>query len=46
LLANELVQFVEKNDILLDIHSTHSDDKPFVFLDYNDEKNTFLAKSC
>lgn len=46
LLANELIKFLDKNDILIDIHSSHSDDKPFVFLDYNDEKNTFLAKSC
>jgi uncharacterized protein len=46
ILANELVKLVDENDILLDLHSTHSDDEPFVFLDYKDEKNTFLAKSC
>ena len=45
-IANYLCELIDKNDILLDIHSTHSDDKPFVFLDYLDEKNTLLAKSC
>ena len=45
-LANELTNFIDKSDILLDIHSTHSDDEPFVFLDYDDEENNLLAKSC
>lgn len=45
-LANILTKLVKENDILLDIHSTHSDDEPFVFLDYNDEENNKLAKAC
>jgi succinylglutamate desuccinylase len=45
-LANELTTIIDENDVLLDLHSTHSDDEPFVFLDFNDEKNRFLAEAC
>lgn len=45
-LANELTTIIDENDVLLDLHSSHTDDEPFVFLDYTDEKNNFLAKSC
>ncbi len=43
-IANILTDLVDKCDILLDIHSTHSDDKPFVFLDFLGEGNSKLAK--
>jgi succinylglutamate desuccinylase len=45
-IADELTDFIDKNDVLLDIHSTSSKSDPFVFLDYNDNNNNFLAKSC
>lgn len=45
-LANILVKYIDENDILVDLHSTHTDDKPFIFLDYKDEENLFLANSC
>lgn len=45
-LANYITDFIDKNDILLDIHSSHSDDEEFVFLDYNTKDNTLLSKAC
>lgn len=43
-LANILTGFIDDCDILLDIHSTHSDDAPFVFLDSHYGHNVKLAK--
>lgn len=42
-IANALLPYIEKCDIMLDLHSTHCPkDIPFAFLDYPNEKNLEL----
>lgn len=42
-LANEIVELIEKCDVMLDLHSTHcKDDEPFVFCDYPNVDNLKL----
>ena len=39
-IANQLLSYIEKADVLLDLHSTHcKDDEAFAFIDYPSEKN-------
>ena len=39
-IANQLLSYIEKADILLDLHSTHCpEDEAFAFIDYPNEKN-------
>jgi len=45
-LANEITKVIKENEIIVDLHSSHTDDEEFIFLDYQDEKNKFLAESC
>lgn len=45
-LANEICPLIAKNDLMLDLHSTHvQGDQPFAFCDYPDEYNTRLIKA-
>ena len=42
-IANELTDYIENCDIMVDLHSTHCpDDEEFWFIDYPDEKNCEL----
>lgn len=42
-IANELTDFIENCDIMVDLHSTHCpEDEEFWFIDYPDEKNREL----
>ncbi len=43
-LANVLCDYVDKIDVLLDIHSIHSDGKPFIFQDYADKETESFVK--
>ncbi len=45
-LANEIIKIINKNNIVIDLHSSHTDDEEFIFLDYQDNKNKELAESC
>lgn len=44
LLANELIEYIDNADYILDIHSIQSKWKPFVFQDYSDKKTELFAK--
>ena len=41
--ANELLSLIDQCDVLLDVHSCHPLDKPFVFIDHDTRQNRFLA---
>lgn len=44
-IANQLLSYIEKADVLLDLHSTHcKDDEAFAFIDYPSEKNLDFLK--
>lgn len=43
-LANELINYIRKADVILDIHSIPSEGKPFVFQDYIDKETEKFAK--
>lgn len=44
-LANELTSYVDRCDVILDIHSAHTAGPPNVFQDYISKENESLAKS-
>lgn len=44
-LANNITKIIKKNDIIVDLHSSHTDDEEFIFLDYQDIESKFLAES-
>ena len=44
-LANELASLIEAHDYTLDIHSNHTDSKPFAFLDYPDADSTAFCQA-
>jgi predicted deacylase len=43
-LANQLCRMVDRCDILLDLHSTTAEGKPFIYLDFPTPKNRAFAK--
>ena len=44
-LANEIIEFIKKADVVLDIHSISSKGKPFVFQDYMDKGSEGLSQA-
>ncbi len=44
-IANQLIEYIDKADVLLDLHSTHCpEDEAFAFIDYPNKKNLEFLK--
>ncbi len=44
-LAQEIIAFINKSDVIIDIHSNHAGGVPFVFQDVIDEETTALVEA-